>query len=297
MRRPRTFLGGMLCVMLVGCATSNLAKPTTWLDRFHPFRGPTGADVVQLDVAMIERPVGDRYLNQGLWEAADEQVVPLEKKAVLEDNGFRIGQIAGCPPAPLMDLLTSEVTCVNPRRLQLHAGGTTTLVLGPDLADCVFQLQPDNDTKPVTLHQAQCTLAVVPSLTSDGRTRLRFTPQVLHGDNAVVFRSAADRSGWVLQEQRPRENYEGLAWEVTLTPNEFLVIGGRFDEPQTLGNQCFVRQGEKTPVQRLLAIRTGRVLPGLTDDPTPRGTPEATPGEARPLAYQAAWTTVRGSSP
>src|SRR5262249_31000495 len=118
MRHGQARLLGLLTALLAGCATGKVPHAVTWLDHLRPFQGPTGPDVVSMQVALIERPVGDPYLNHELWAGADEQAIPLERKVVLEDNGLRVGQIGGIAPAKLLALLTSEKSCINPRCLQ-----------------------------------------------------------------------------------------------------------------------------------------------------------------------------------
>jgi hypothetical protein len=278
----------------IGCAGRQPLRTSTWLDRLLQPAGPAGPEAVQMDVALLERPFGDHYLNEQLWEVADEQVVALESRARLEDNGFRIGQIGGITPAELQGLLTSERSCVNPRRLSTLAGRPSKLVLGPELAVCRFQVARGSAAVPVSLEKAECSLEVVPSLTADGRTRLRFVPQILHGEIHLLPRPAADLSGWILKEERATERYQQLAWEVALAPGEYVLIGGRYDRPKTLGQQCFLRSDEPTPVQRLLVIRTTRS--GKEAEPVaPLAFDERFP-LLPTLACRAAWTTARGSS-
>src|SRR5262245_22923639 len=100
MRQQRALVFGLLLSWLVGCAVAEPARPTSWLSRRRPFQGPTGPDVVQMQVALLECPVGDRYLNDDLWALADEQQF-LSCKSLLEENGWRIGQIGGVTPAKL----------------------------------------------------------------------------------------------------------------------------------------------------------------------------------------------------
>jgi hypothetical protein len=295
MRQGQALLLGLLAGSLLGCASGQPVRTSTWLDRLLWPAGPAGPDVVQMDIALIERPLGDGYLNQELWVAADEQVVAAEKRAILEDNGFRIGQMGGITPVGLQTLLTSERSCANPRRIRTHAGRPAKVVLGPESALCQFSLHRGGDSSAVTLEKAQVTLEVVPTLTADGRTRLLFVPQVHHGESNLVPRPAADLSGWMLKEERPTERYGELAWEVTLAPNEYVIVGGRYDRLDTLGQQSFLRRDEPNPVQRLLVIRTGRPgrelegqsLPSLDDDPLPG---------AGSLARAAALSAFRGSS-
>jgi hypothetical protein len=245
-----------------------------------------------MDVAILEGPVGDPTLNQTIWTLADEQAVPMEAKAVLDDNGFRVGQVGGITPPELQALLTSERSCVRSRRIQLHANNPHLITLGPSAAECRFQLRQDRQETPIALDKGQYTLTVVPTLTEDGRTKLRFTPQIQTGSPRLLPRPKAD-GGWEWQEQHPAENYTTLSWEVTLAPNEYILVGGRFDYPSTLGHASFIRQDEAKPVQRLLVIRTARPSVGLVDETAANAV--APVGRSPSLTLQAARTTFRGN--
>lgn len=293
MRRGLGLGLALLAGLLAGCTAEDAVRSRALLGGLRSFHGLAAPDIVQMDVALVERPVGDRTINEQLWGLADEQVIELERKAVLEDNGLRVCQVGGQTPAELLDLLTRERSCANPRRIQARAGKSSTLVLGPSRDECHFRLHQNGEDLAVGLENAQCVVQVTPSLTADGRTRLQFTPQVRHGTCQPVFRPTAEGS-WMLQDQQPTETYAGLGWEVTLAPNEYVVVGGRFDRPGTLGHECFVRADEERPVQRLLVVRTGRPAPGVTAD---AGDDEARSGGAVPLALQASGTAVRASAP
>lgn len=293
--RQAQALGLVLLIGLTaGCISDGVKRSAA---RFNPLRGlaagPVGADVVQLDVALVERPLGDRYLNGELWDLADEQAVSFEKKAALDDNGFRIGLIGGMPPAGLQALLTSERSCANPRRIRLHAGNPTPVVLAPTLQHCRFELHEAAQTTAVKLEQAQCLFQVVPILSEKGKTTLRFTPHINHGETTLAPRPLQEPSGtrrWELQAEQPGETYAKLSWEITLAPNEYVVVGTRLDRDDTLGQRCFLLTDGPTPTQRLLVIRTCRP----ETDTAPR---DATLGKAPPLALQAGWTRARGTSP
>jgi hypothetical protein len=298
MRRRWALVLGLLTGSLVGCLTGESARPITWLDRFHSCQGPCGADVVRLDVALLECPVGDRYINEGLWKVADEQVIDLERKAVLEDNGFRVGLIGGLLPEGLQDLLKSERSCASMRRNQLHADNPTSVVLGSPVADCRFEIHQDRKVVPVVLKGAECTLQIVPSLARDGSTRLHFTPQIRHGDKKPSLHPGPDHATIVMEQQQPTEDYRVLSWDVTLAPNQYVVVGTRFDRRGTLGYQYFFRGDEPRPVQRLLVIFPGRMGQGLeTEIASGLGEDEASFRRSPPLAVQASWTTARGSGP
>ena len=167
-------------------------------------------------------------------------------------------------PAKLQNLLDSERYCVISRRQTMPAGTPITIPLTPVLAECNYCLKTNAGPFEVTLGQGQCILAVVTSLTSDGRTKLKFTPQVLYGNQTGEYQVAPGRTGFEYQLKRPSKTYEGLSWEVTLAPNQFLVVGTVFDpdileeNTQSLGNQFFIVDKGKTVTQRLLVIRTTR---------------------------------------
>jgi hypothetical protein len=89
-----------------------------------------------------------------------------------------------------------------------------------------------------------------------------------------------------------------LGWDVTVAPNEYVVLGARSDRPATLGHASFVRGGEAVPVQRLLVIRTTRPDKGLEPTATAEAPAELSlRSKAPPLALQASWTVARGDVP
>ncbi len=295
MRLWQGLIFGLLTGLLTGCA-SEPVRSTAWLDRFRHGAGPAGSDVIQLDITLLERPLGDKYLNTELWESVDETIA-LESKEALANNGFRTGQTGGITPPGLQELLSSPRSCPHPRRVQCHAGKSLTLDLGPERAVLRLQLQRDGAETPVTLEEAQCTLEVIPTLAADGRIRLHFEPQVQHGRVNLLPQPSADHTGWVLKSDRPTERYPAMSWEVTLAANEYVVVGGRLDLPQSLGHQSFLCRDERVPVQRLLVIRTGRSS-APADEPVGLMAPPDCVPRSPSLASQAAFTrsTARGSS-
>ncbi len=281
---------GLWAVLLSGCVTGGQALLTSALSPGQPFQGPNGPDVVQMETALLEGPVGDPFFNQDLWTLTDDQVVDLDRKALLQANGLRVGQVGGLTPARLQALLASDRSCVNPRLIQTHAEHSTRLSVGPPLPVCRFQIHQDEPAAPMRLEQAECTLVVVPSLMPGGQVRLRFTPEIPHG-RPLLFPQPADRAAWVLGKQQPTESFPGLSWEVTLAPNEYVIVGGRYDRPETLGHQFFIRTQETPPRQRLLVIRTARPVAGLLPDASAPA--DASGSRSPPLALQAAWPTGR----
>jgi hypothetical protein len=94
---------------------------------------------------------------------------------------------------------------------------------------------------------------------------------------------------WQLTAHQPDEAYERLSWEVTLAPNDYVLVGTRLERPDTLGQRCFLTTDGPAPVQRLLVIRTCRVQPSAPHD--------GGHGKPPPLAFQAGWFSARGVAP
>ena len=225
------------CGALAGCLSGRSERTTSCLHP-APLAGLIGDDVVFLDVAVIERPLGDPFVNRELWSETDEEVirvegeptVSLERKTSLEKNGFRVGQIGGLLPTRLQDMLDSQRSC-KARRIQLHAGRETLVPLGPPWPNCRCQLIQDDRKTSVNLDKAQCLLEVVPSLAEEGHIRLRITPRIKHGEVKPAFQPTRDADGqlrWTRQEQQSEEVYSWLSWTLTVVPNEYVVIGERF---------------------------------------------------------------------
>jgi hypothetical protein len=290
MRQWQALLLGLLAAPLAGCLT----PPK---ERAGPrpadvvFQGPTGPDVVQMDVALIERPADDPYLVEAVWQLADEQkvrrdgVVDLEHKGLLGDNGFRVGSIAGAPPGELRRLVGCERSCVNPRRLTLHSGKPTPVLLGPAGTHCEFALHRAGKTTPVELDLATCQLEVTPLVTEEGRTQLHFTPVVKHGEVTSSLRPALDADGsrrWALEREQTAEAYSWLSWDLSVGPSEYVLIGARAEQSDTLGACSFVSADGATPVRRLLVLRVGRALPEAASS-------DESSAQSRPLALQAAY--------
>lgn len=284
---------GLWMGLLVGCTTGRPLASTSWLRQWRSGAEPSGPEVVQMVAALVEGPAGDSFFNKDFWAQADDQILPLEQKALLQENGLRVAQVGGLTPPGLQNLLASERSCANPRLIKTRAGGSTRLTTGPALAACRFQVSQDDRKVTVDLERAECALMITSSLVRDGRVRLQFTPEVRHGKAALVPQPA-ERANWMLQQQQPTETYPALSWEVTLGSNEYVVVGGRFDRPGTLGHQFFIRLDEAAPRQRMLVIRIARPAASLLPDTDAQ---DERAGRSPPLALQAVWPIVRGSEP
>jgi hypothetical protein len=280
--RPRRLIVCALpmLVLLVGCLWPRTTGGVNWS---RPFAGPVGADVVAVEVAVLEVPAGDHYVNAELWSAVDDQILPADVRQRLEENGLRVAKVSGRPPDGLQDLLLSERSNRNARHVRVRSNNLTNVPLGPQRDICQFRLRGDGSDEPVALEQAQCNLQVTPVIAGEGKVNLQFLPQIQHADRK--------RQGQLiptialgLQGSRATESYPAMRWEVPLGLNEYVLVGTRFDKSQSLGFRFFLTSEGEKPMQRLLAIRGGRVGSASEESSAPPGQS----GKPRPLAAQAA---------
>jgi hypothetical protein len=299
MRRCMAVLIALGCAALSGCLADDKGR-TTVRSHSPPMPGVVGEDVVYLDFAVVERTLGDTFLTRELWSEADEEVVrvedepaaSLERKKVLENNGFHVGQVGGMVPTKLQDALDAQKGCEK-RQIQLHAGHETILACGSPWPHCRCRLVRGETLSPTEFDKAQCELMVVPTLADEGRVRLRFTPRVKHGEVQQTFLSVCEADGqrhWDRQEHASEEIYPWLSWTLTVAPDEYIVLGALLDRGETLGEHFFLTREEDRPiVQRLLVLRAVHV-------PTPINPLETSFGPCPPLALRAGMIAARGTS-
>jgi hypothetical protein len=265
-------LGLLFALGGAGCISGQSLRPKG-LARQPLLSLPQGPDVVQLHVAVVERRLGDSYINQTLWASTDEQAAGIEQLALLENNGFRVGQVIGNLPSELLRMVENERYCGNQIGWFLRVGSSTPIKLGPALAKCNYLVKYDDFCREVSTEQANCKFLIEPTLTADGKTRLRFTPMVEHGEAIMTIEAVPEFSSWECQVKQQSHVYPELSWEVTLAPNEWLVVGTQLSQPRALGYQAFVNEEGATPIQRILVLRTNRPAPANSggDIPTPAG--------------------------
>src|SRR5262245_33869206 len=223
--------------------------------------GPTlPAEGFYVDSVLLERPVGDDVLDRQLW-AADRTPIPPETAALLNENGLRVAVLRGTLPSAFQKLLESEPDTVDPRRLTFANRKDTVIPTAGPIDPCEFDVLSDLAGKrtAVKLRMAQCGVLVRPEPTADGHVRVRCEPQIQHGDRQERLRPTADGTQFVMAGEVPTVRYPALEFEVTLGPNEYLLIGWPAAAGNTVGSALFAVEANGQPRQRVLVLRVGRL--------------------------------------
>jgi hypothetical protein len=251
------------CCWLTGCNIAKSSPSTSSASSAAASQQPP-ADVIQLTMAFIERPLGDPFLNKDveedgaarlcLWSSTDHHVDNIERQILLEENGLRIGQIVGTTPGKLLTLLGSEA-CVNPRNRILPRGEPAAIHLGPASQRSTFEVKAAGQSQSFTFEQARFCLDVIARPAKEGRVELEFTPKVEHRSSAIAVNVGADLMSYVRQVAPPQKSFPMLTWNVALKPGETLVIGADLEKPGTIGYRSFIENDVATPVQRVLVLR------------------------------------------
>lgn len=303
MSRWAVLLSGLIALLATGCLSEEPIRRSQWVERFRRFNCSDSTRLVQLEVGLIERPVADHYINKDVWEHTDKWVLQsdkeafeLDRQALIEKNGFCVGQVVGALPSRLQSLLTSKRSCAKSRRMVWAVGKKTVIRLGPFMQTCRFEAELENGTSAFELPHAQCQFSVMATPTKDGRTRLKFTPRVEYGNVQKHLRADPEHSRWEQKYQRPTKLFPELSWEVTLADNEMLLIGTLLDQPWSLGFQTFIDRTTNAPVQRLLVLRIKRSGVTGVDAELPQSEHQLPQSSSKvlPLALQASKMTVRG---
>lgn len=262
MRRAGGAVAAVLaCVAVAGCLTrpdgpAGPARPdadrTRALVPAPPVEGP------YVESVLLERPVGDPLLDRDLWASAPAALPP-RTAALLAENGLRVTVLGGNLPPAFRRLLEAEADTVNSHGLTFANRADAVVPTAGPTDPCSYHVLPDlaGERVAAKFRQAQCGVLVRPERTADGRVTVYCEPQVQHGERQDFLRPSADGTEFTLQGEVPVERYPGLGFDVTLGPNDYLLVGWPAAAADTLGSALFGVEADGRPRQRVLVLRAG----------------------------------------
>jgi len=256
----------VLACAVAGCLTRGNSTTAPVIARSLAPAQP--AEGLIIDSILLERPLGDQFLDRDLWR----DVLPVgspEVQTLLAENGLRVGIVTGSGPRKFQTFLESDVDTVSPQRMTFHLRKEAVLPTAGPIESCKFDVLTDLAGKPKVfdLKQVRCGVQVRPQLGSDGRVKLQCEPQLQHGIRQEWFRPNEDATQFTRQEEMPLEKFAALAFEATLGTEDYLVIGWRAEDPETLGSAMFAAEADGRPRQRVLVVRARNSGPQVSNLP------------------------------
>jgi hypothetical protein len=261
----RAWLWCAVCAAAVGCF-GRPARPTG--ESVARSLAPVApAEGVYLESVLLERPIGDRFLDRDLWNTV-APVGSQETRALLAENGLRAGVLSGNLPPQFQKLLESETESLGGRGLTFAMRKEEVLPTSGPVERCEFGLLADlaGRRAPVVLGQARGGVLVRPEATADAKVRVYCEPQIQHGEKREWLRPSADGTGFVKLEEVPLARYPVLGFEAKLGRTEYLLVGWPAEQADTLGAALFGVEAAGGPRQRVLVVRARQAGNGNTSD-------------------------------
>ena len=233
---------------------------------------PLPAEGLLVESVLVEQPLGDAFLDRGLWDGSLPVGGP-ETRALLAENGLRVAVVTGSGPQKLQKLLESDSDTVSPQRLSFNMRKEAVVPTAGPVDPCRFDLRTDlaGKAKAVEFTQARCGVLVRPELAPDGRVKLWVEPQLQHGDRRQWLRPTADATRFEKHEEVPVEKYAVLGCEALLAPDDYLLVGWDAEHGGTLGSAMFSADAGGNPRQRVLVVRARSAAPRADDLPPVTG--------------------------
>ncbi|MEX0702546.1 MAG: hypothetical protein WD069_10670 [Planctomycetales bacterium] len=231
---------------------------------------PPPRDAFEVEIVFVERPVGDPLLGAELWnELPQAGEIPPASRALLEENGFRLGTCGSSPPRALQEMLSRALndvlvltaerpdaaipTTLRSHRLTLQSGGETEIQTSPVYPRCAISIAAAGGVRVRDYEQARCMFRVRAERVQDGWVRLEFVPEVHHG--ALKPRHVAGSGGFALRSTQKIDPLTAQRFAVTLNLGEMVVLSADPARPDSAGRHFFVGASEDAPMQRLVVLR------------------------------------------
>ena len=286
MRFARAFLFALVPLAMLGCLSEG--NRVKWLNPFPLLGGGQDPESGLIQYVVIERQAGTEDINRRAWDNVDEQVLPFETRAVLEEAGLRVGTAGESAPGALRKLIDDPRTSWGHRARTFGLDRPATLLMTGNLPRAEFSLPAANSTKTAFEHDRvvlgfEMTVRDGP----DGKVLVKLVPRARYHDPSQLLPADAAERGLAT------EVFPAAGFEIALMPNEYLVVGTDDYWEGTFGNQAFTGEKEDRRVQRLLVLRATRNRAGKVSPILLSGADDQ--AVAPPIASQA--STVRSSRP
>ena len=246
------------CLTLAGCVqdATTLVESNAW-SRLKPKRPQVNPDTVEVKYIFIDREEGNELINQAIWAEADEQIISLETKALLNDNGLRVGKLASRLSPEVMKLLENANGKAEGRLHGTRSGSTFKIQTTNVVPNWTLFTVNENSTRAEALNDAQGYFLLTPTIGESDVVDLSILPEVAYGKPVNNQTPVPDMNGGWRYRSNAREtrSYPAMRISVSVTSGDYLLIGGLLERPGTVGERFFTRDEDGTRRQTVLLVR------------------------------------------
>ena len=134
-------------------------------------------------MAIISRPFGDPAINEVVWKAADEQIIPPKERRAWEVNGLRVGRIIGELPLELEAIMndTTSQHKVTPTNFFIESGEPTLIKISDPVEEASLLLNRDNRVFGHDYKDVSGYFRVTAQHEGANNVSLRLVPEIHHG--------------------------------------------------------------------------------------------------------------------
>jgi len=198
-----------------------------------------------LSFASLSRPAKDPAINEVLWLAADEQVVPAETLRTLQANGIRIGVVSGSLPVEIEKVLNPPPPSrkVEIVQVDLPNEDSMNVALASSVEPVTLLLNREGKTFGKDYQDAKGFLRITATHDSAGGVKLKIVPLIQHGPVKKGYSAAPNGPfqphEFMMKDGQAEEPFRDVTATVALLPGQVLAIGGRGEPGLSLGGFLF----------------------------------------------------------
>ena len=275
----------VLRFMFLAVCLSGLGGCAQWdkSEAGREFKFPQGrlaSDAVALEIGIAQLDISQSKSFEEFWDLLDQQELPLSERQLLDQNGLRVAIMASHAPATLNELLSprplelEDLTLVEEHLMaENRLERKSRMVLHQRIANRDGQAHPvqtskvhpqfswticNGDLKSLGAGQWVRGMIDVTTLPEgDGSVRLRFSPQIYHGEIRPSFGVA--NKAFFMDATQTICKIEDLTFTVRVRPGETVVIAPTADV-EDLGLLFFGDTEAKRSLSQKASHLTHRVL-------------------------------------
>jgi len=271
------------CLSAAGCqglavVTDRDAFPGTDAATIVARRAPAAQPVtIPVELSFVRFDEADAVLAGELWDAADEQSLPVATRRLLAANGLRCGIVTGELPPHVAERLAASawegaaadglLPGASRRTLRLLPGRRADVVTAAPTPELILLHGDEDGTRGETFRDAGGYLELRGWPAGGGQVRLELMPEIRHGP---VRRSWVGEEGrFRIEAGQARHRFERLRMTAQVPDGGMLLLGPGGEAGATVGDALFGdRAGGGPGVRQMLMVRplAPAVDPAFGDD-------------------------------